>query len=165
MSRRFSSMKYKVIMKRYLILGAGVGITLCVLAAVLLFLDKPRGMIEMVLERPRIEKSLREYFAAEMSRDYSRVYRCLAPSSHYRRTHSYEDFLADMRSNQVQIVEYKLVDIYGLRPNHDKAAYPAVERFAQAEVDVEIKYGEAKRKVLCNYCFTFLKEGGAWFKG
>jgi hypothetical protein len=153
------------LMKKSLRCGAALGIALCVLAAALIFFDRPRRMIEMTYERPRIEKALREYFAAEMSRDYNRVYRCLAPSSHYRRTHSYEDFLADMRSNQVRIVEYKVVDIYGLRPNHDPAAYPAVERFAQAEVDVEVQFGETKTKTLCNYCFTFLKEGGAWFKG
>jgi hypothetical protein len=158
-------MNLKGLMKKFLRPGATLGIALCVLAATLLFFDKPRGMVEMAFERPRIEKALREYFAAEMSRDYGKVYRSLAPSSHYRRTHSYEDFLADMSSNQVQIVEYKVVDIYGLRPNHDPATYPAVQRFAQAEVDVEVQFGETKEKALCNYCFTFLKEGGAWFKG
>lgn len=158
-------MRYKSLVSKTHTLGASVGIALCVLAATLLFFDKPRGVIEMVFERPRIEQALRDYFAAEMGRDYDRVYRSLAPSSDYRKTHSREDFMADMRSNPVRIVKYTVVGIYGLRPNRDQAAYPAVERFAQAEVDVELRYGDSKESTLCNYCFTFLKEGGTWFKG
>ncbi len=149
----------------FLLKGAILGAVLFVLAALLLFLDKPKSMIEMVFERPRIEKALRTYFAAEMSRDYGKIYRCLAPSSHYRRTHSYDDFLKDMRSNPAKIVRYEIVDIYNLRPNHDPAAYPDVERFAQAEVDVTILFTDTKTETLCNYCFTFLKEKGIWLKG
>jgi hypothetical protein len=158
-------MGYNGFIRKSHILGASLGVAVCLLAWALLFFDKPREAILMAFERPRIERSLRDYFAAEMSRDYGRLYRCLAPSSPYRRTHSYDDFITDMKSNPAKILDYKVVDIYGLRVNDDRAAYPAVERFAQAEVDVEILFQDTNRKVLCNYCFTFLKEGGAWFKG
>ncbi|HDP25139.1 MAG TPA: hypothetical protein ENN34_06820 [Deltaproteobacteria bacterium] len=146
------------------ILGV-LGLTLVILASVVLFFERPIKAIEMVFERPRIEAALRAYFAAEMSEDYERLFLCLAPSSHYRKTHSYEDFLAEMRSNTTKIVEYKVVDIYGLRPNHDPETYPAVERFAQAEVDITLLFTDTNARALYNYCFTFLKEGGAWFKG
>lgn len=158
-------MGFKEVIRHPLLLGTLLGIAACTLLLSLVFFDKPREKIEMLYERPRIEKSLRDYFAAEMSRDYARVYRCLAPSSNYRRTHSYSQFLEDMKTNPVKILEYKVVGIYNLRPNHDPATYPAVERFAQAEVDVQIQFGDKKGNLECNYCFTFLKEGGAWYKG
>lgn len=158
-------MKFRVRNHPYLFMGALLGAGLCILVLTLLFFDKPREALEMLYERPRIERAMADYFAAEMSRDYAKVYHCLAPSSHYRRTHSYEEFLADMKSNPVRIVSYKIVDIYGLRKNHDPKTYPDVERFAQVEVDVTLKFGDTKREVLCNYCFTFLKEKGTWRKG
>ncbi len=149
----------------FLLKGAILGAILLGLAASLLFLEKPRSMVLMAFERPRIEKALEAYFAAEMSKDYGKLYSCLAPSSHYRRTHSYDDFLKDMKSNPVKIIRYEVVDIYDLRPNHDPAAYPDVERFAQVEVDVTILFTDTNAETVCNYCFTFLKEKGAWLKG
>jgi hypothetical protein len=143
--------------------GAGI-VVLCALAAVFFF-DKPRCFVEMLYERNRIEKALDAYFAAEMRGDLAEVYRCLAPSSDYKRTHTYEDFLNDMRSNPVEIIQYEVVDIYGLRPNHDPQAYPGVERFAQVEVDVVLRFEGSDSASECNFCFTFLKEGGTWFKG
>jgi len=138
---------------------------LVTLATVLLAFDKPRAFLALWWERPRIEHAIETYFAAEMARDYDKVYQCLAPSSPYRRTHSYQDFIRDMRSSPVRIVEYKLLDIYGLRPNRDLRAYPAVECFAQVEVEVIIYFTDTSQKSSCNYCFTFIKEEGAWFKG
>ncbi|MGC9323461.1 MAG: hypothetical protein ACP5G0_01815 [Desulfomonilia bacterium] len=146
------------------ILGA-LGITVIILVSGVLFFDTPVRTIEMVFERPRIEAAIQDYFAAEMSEDYEKLYQCLAPSSHYRRTHTYEDFLAEMQSTPVKIVEYKVVDIYGLRPNHDPEAYPAVDRFVQAEVDITLLFTDTNARALYNYCFTFLREGGTWLKG
>ena len=70
-----------------------------------------------------------------------------------------------MKSSPVKIDRYEVVDIYGLRPNHDPKTYPNVERFAQVEVDVFITFEDSQSSSECNFCFTFLKEGGAWFKG
>lgn len=150
---------------RTLILAGVITAVLCALIAALLFFEKPRYFVEMMYERHRIEQALDTYFAAEMKGDLGAVYRCLAPSSDYRKTHTYEDFLADMGSNPVKIIRYRLVDIYGLRPNHSPDQYPGVERFAQVEVDVFLEYTDSKSTAECNFCFTFLKEGGTWFKG
>ena len=158
-------MNGKGFMSRTTILRAALGTALCVLAAALLLFDKPRGMIEMAFERPRIEKTLHDYFAAEMSRDLDKVYSLLAPSSVYRRSHTYDQFMDDMKSNSVRIVKYNVVDIYGLRPNHDPSAYPKVERFVQVEVDVDVGFADTGTTSSCNYCFTFIKEGGRWYKG
>jgi hypothetical protein len=151
--------------RKKLILAAVAAFLLCAAAGSVLLYGDPRQAIEMMYERPRIERSLKEYFAAEMSRDYPKVYRCLAPSSVYRRTHTYDQYLQDAKANPVEILEYRLVDVYNLRPNHDRSAYPDVKRFVQAEVDVEILFKGTGRRASCNYCFTFLKEGGVWLKG
>jgi hypothetical protein len=158
-------MGYKAIFKHPLLLGAFLGIAACALFLSAVFFDWPREKIEMAFERPRIEKALRDYFAAEMGRDWDKVYRSLAPSSIYRRTHTYAQFMDDMKSSPVRIVKYSVVGIYGLRPNHDPSAYPAVERFAQVEVDVDVGFADTNSTSTCNYCFTFIKEGGRWYKG
>lgn len=155
-------MAYRFLSRQMLLLAAG----LCLVAVTCLTaFDKPRALLALFWERPRIEQALRTYFAAEMAGDYDKVYQCLAPSSPYRRTHSYQDFITDMQTSPVKIVDYKLVDISGLRTNQDNHSYPAVERFAQVEVDVTILFTDTRQKSSANYCFTFLKEGGAWFKG
>jgi len=99
-----------------------------------------------------------------MAHDYKKVYTCLAPSSTYRKTHTYEQFLRDISSSAVRIKSYKIVDIYRLRDN-DTNDYPAVSRFVQVEVDVDIAFEDTGSQSTCNYCFTFLKEGGIWYKG
>ena len=150
---------------RTLILAGAAAAVLCALIVALLVFERPRYFLEMLYERPRIEQALHAYFDAEMKGDLDAVYRCLAPSSIYRQDHTYEDFLADMRSNPAKIVRYTIVDIYGLRPNHDPQSYPGVERFAQVEVDVILEYADTHQSAECNFCFTFLREGGQWFKG
>ena len=60
---------------------------------------------------------------------------------------------------------YKRQDIYRLRGNHDAATYPAVSRFVQVEVDVDVGFTDTNARSTCNYCFTFIKEGDRWYKG
>ncbi len=100
-----------------------------------------------------------------MARDYKKLYAYLAPSSTYRRTHTYEQFLKDVSGSPVGIKTYHIVDIYRLRGNHDPATYPAVKRFVQVEVDVDVGFADTGTTSTCNYCFTFLKEGDRWYKG
>ena len=127
--------------------------------------DKPRYRIELALERADIEQSAQAYFKAEMERDYKKLYTYLAPSSTYRRTHTYDQFLQDVSGTPVTIRTYRIVDIYRLRGNHDPATYPAVKRFVQVEVDVDVGFTDTGTTSSCNYCFTFLKEGDRWYKG
>jgi hypothetical protein len=100
-----------------------------------------------------------------MGRDYKRVYAYLAPSSTYRKTHTYEQFLQDVSGSPVRIKSYKLVDIYRLRDNDNQKEYPAVKKFVQVEVDVDVGFADTGATSTCNYCFTFLKEGDRWYKG
>jgi hypothetical protein len=127
--------------------------------------DEPRYRIELALERSEIEQTAQAYFKAEMNHDYKKLYSYLAPSSTYRRTHTYEQFLKDVSGSPVGIMTYHIVDIYRLRGNHDPATYPAVKRFVQVEVDVDVGFADTGTTSTCNYCFTFIKEGGRWYKG
>lgn len=134
------------------------------IAGIAALITQARG-IELLFERHDIESALHNYFAAEMNQDFGRVYACLAPSSVYKCSHTYEEFLADVKDSPVRITQYSIVDIYNLRKNTDKETYPGVQRFVQAEVDVIIFFTDTQDKRTVNYCFTFLKEGGSWYKG
>jgi len=151
-------------MKRTISVIAFVVILLGGISALALW-DAPRYRLELFLERDDIERTAMDYFQAEMGRDYRKVYECLAPSSTYRRTHTYEQFLQDVSDSPVGIKTYRIVDIYRLRGNHDPATYPAVRRFVQVEVDVDVGFADTGATSTCNYCFTFLKEGNRWYKG
>ena len=143
---------------RYLL--AAFILVLCIAA-----MASQAGRIELLMERDDIEKTLHNYFAAEMNRNFNEVYACLAPSSVYRCSHTYEEFLRDVKDSPVRIAEYTIVDIYNLRKNPDRATYPDVERFVQAEVDVMVLFTDTNDTRTVNYCFTFLKEKGTWYKG
>jgi hypothetical protein len=138
---------------------------LAVVLGGLLSLDSVRNRVLLYLERDSIEQAVQHYFACEMSRDYEQLYQCLAPSSIYRQSHTYEEFLADVQYSPVRIQEYRIVDIYNLKANHDRKAFPLVDKFVQTEVEVILYYADTGRSVTFNQCFTFLKEEGNWLKG
>jgi hypothetical protein len=148
--------------KKIIVIFTAIGL---LLAAALIIWDTPRNKVEFFLEKSAIEKAVKNYFQAEMAGNYKQVYEYLAPSSDYKRTHSYEEFLKDVKNSRVRIQTYNIVDIYRLRNNDNRANYPAVEKFVQVEVDVDIKYTDTGEKSAYNYCFTFLREKGVWYKG
>lgn len=150
-------------MKKIILITAGVMIAACMVTLALW--DEPKYRLELVLERSDIEQTAEAYFKAEMDRDFKKLYSYLAPSSTYRRTHTYEQYLEDVSNSPVGIKTYSIVDIYKLRGNHDPATYPAVDRFVQVEVDVDVGFTDTGTTSTCNYCFTFIKEGGRWYKG
>jgi len=130
-----------------------------------LSLSPARSRVSLYLERGSIEQAVQRYFACEMNRDFENLYNCLAPSSVYRQSHSYQDFLADVENSPVKVLEYTVVGIYNLRANHDSQTYPGIDKFVQAEVEVILYYTDTNQKAHCNQCFTFIKEGGMWLKG
>jgi hypothetical protein len=126
--------------------------------------DVPRNKVAMFLEQDTIEKTAHAYLSAEMKKDSQQVYAFLAPSSDYKRTHSYEEFLKDIDENPpLSINEYKIIRIYRLRDNDNKKNYPAVDKFVQ--VEVEVIFTNTGSNSIYNYSFTFLKEKGTWYKG
>ncbi|HRY37827.1 MAG TPA: hypothetical protein P5347_03835 [Smithellaceae bacterium] len=148
--------------------GKKITIIFCAFAALLvagfLIWDVPRGKVEILLERSAIQKAAMTYLKAEKEGDLKQAYALLAPSSVYKKTHSYEEFLKDIANYpSVKINTYKIVDIYCLRDNDNRDNYPGVDKFVQVEVDVT--FANSGENSIFNYCFTFLKEKGSWYKG
>jgi ribosomal protein L11 methylase PrmA len=143
----------------------GVIVFFATTVAVFVIWDAPRNRVELMLERDAIEQAARAYFKAEMEHNYKQIYAHLAPSSTYRKTHTYEQYLQDVSASPVRIKSYKIMDIYRLRDNDNPREYPAVARLVQVEVDVALAFEDTGTQSTCNYCFTFLKEEGSWYKG
>ena len=126
--------------------------------------DIPRNKVVMFLEKDAIENTAHSYLKAEMTKNTRQVYALLAPSSDYKQTHSYEEFLKDITKNPpLSINEYKIIKINRLRNNDNRQNYPGVEKFVQVEVEVTFKHTGPNS--IYNYSFTFLKEKGKWYKG
>jgi hypothetical protein len=116
-------------------------------------------------EKRAVEDAARTYLDAEIRGDHKVIYGMLAPSSAYRKLRSYEAYVAEAEASKIRIIKYRVLNVTGIRDNHDRKAYPGVERFAQVEVDVVIFYGDTKTYDEVNFSFTFIREGGKWFKG
>ncbi|MBN2538413.1 MAG: hypothetical protein JXB09_00025 [Deltaproteobacteria bacterium] len=127
--------------------------------------DAPEGKLALFLEKPRIEKAVERYFAAEMSKNRKDVYDCLAPSSIYRSTHTYGEYLEQAQNSPVRIKQYRILNIHDLRGNHDKGTYLKIEKFVRVEVDITLLYDDTHETIEVNQDFTFIKEGGEWYKG
>jgi len=135
-----------------------------ILVAGLIFWDVPRNKVELFLERNAIEKSAHAYLKAEMEGNSQQVYAFLAPSSTYKQTHSYEEFIKDIAGYPPMAINtYKIIRIYRLRDNDNRQNYSGVDKFVQ--VEVEVAFTHAGPDSIFNYSFTFLKEKGNWYKG
>lgn len=148
-------------------MGKKTKITLIALAAAfiaaLVFWDDPGNRLALMLEKKNIEQAAINYLKAEREGDLKQVYAFLAPSSVYRKTHTYQEYLKDAESSAKKIRTYRIVDIYRLRNNDNRENYPQVEKFVQVEVD--ITFTDTGENSIYNYCFTFLREKGLWYKG
>lgn len=116
-------------------------------------------------EEREVEAAARKYLDAEVARALKTVYECLAPSSIYRASHDYDTYLAQAQASPVRIQEYQILRITQIRLNEDKKTYPRVEKFAQVEVDLKVFFTDTKQSAEVNINFTFIKEGGRWYKG
>jgi hypothetical protein len=126
--------------------------------------DVPRNKVELFLERDTIEKTAHAYLKAEMEKNPQQVYALLAPSSDYKQTHTYEEFIKDIAGYPPMAINtYKIIRIYRLRDNDNRQNYPGVDKFVQVEVEVTFKH--TGQNSIFNYGFTFLKEKGNWYKG
>ena len=138
------------------------------LVAALLILQGCGGAgntLELMWEKKAIGVAAERYLEAEVKRDFRGVFDSFAPSSVYRRKNSYEQYLAEAQSTPYRIVQYKIMGVSHLRGNHDKAAYPRIEKFVRVEVDVVLLHAVHGERTEANYDFTFIKEEGRWFKG
>jgi hypothetical protein len=116
-------------------------------------------------EEREIDAAARKYLDAEMARELKTIYECLAPSSTYRAAYDYDAYLAQAGASPVRIRDYQILRITQIRVNEDKTTYPRVEKFAQVEVDMKVFFTDTDQAAEVNFNFTFIKEGGRWYKG
>ena len=126
--------------------------------------DVPRNQVVLYLEKEKIEQTAHAYLRAEIEKETKQVYDLLAPSSDYRKSHTYEAYLKDIADNPSPAIRtYRIIRIDRLRDNDNRQNYPNVDKFVQ--VEVEVTFSHSGPNMIYNYCFTFLKEQGRWYKG
>jgi hypothetical protein len=116
-------------------------------------------------EEREIDAAVRKYLDAEVARELRTVYDCLAPSSVYLATHDYDAYRAEAEASPVRIRKYTILRIAQIRVNDDKQRFPHVEKFAEVEVDLNFHFIDTHQAAEVNFNFTFIKEGGRWYKG
>jgi hypothetical protein len=112
-----------------------------------------------------VAEAARSYLEAEVRRDFDAVWALLAPSSVYCETHDYRAYREEAERSPVRIERFDIVRVVGIRPNQDPARFPKVERFADVEVDLVLYFTDTGTRTEVNHRFTFIREGGRWYKG
>jgi len=116
-------------------------------------------------EGKAVLQAARAYLEAEVRRDFAGVWASLAPSSVYCETHDFQAYREEADRSPVRIERFEILRVADIRPNHDPARFPKVERFADVEVDLVLLFVDTGTREEVNYRFTFLREGGRWYKG
>jgi hypothetical protein len=115
-------------------------------------------------EAAAVLQAARKFLDAEVHKDYPVVYACFAPSSSYARSHSYKEYLAQAQSSPDRVVTYRIVTVTYIQNNEDRKTYPAVDKFAQVEVEVTFLHADTQQRSEVNIGFIFFKERGRWYK-
>jgi hypothetical protein len=115
-------------------------------------------------EKQAVLKAAHEFLDAEVRSDYPAVYASFASSSDYVRSHTYNEYLAQAKGSPDRVTDYRIVVVSYIHDNEDLKKYPAVEKFAQVEVDVTFLNQDTKAYSDINIGFIFIKEKGRWYK-
>lgn len=115
-------------------------------------------------EEKAVQEAARNFLDAEVRRDYPAVYACFASSSPYARSHSYEQYLADVQALPYRLVGYRIVSVNYIQDNEEKTKLPAIEKIAQVEVELKFLQEDTKDLSEINIGFVFFKERGKWYK-
>ena len=115
-------------------------------------------------EEKAVLEAARDYLEAEVSQDHPAVFASFAPSSPYLRTHDYAAYLGEVREAPDRLVAYNIVAVSYIQINENKDVWPAVEKFAQVEVDMVFEYLPTAQRSEINIGLIFFKEGGKWYK-
>ncbi len=108
--------------------------------------------------------AVRAYFDAEVAGDAPTIWKLLAPSSQFKKMWSYDAYCAMTQENPVRVKRYVIEEIQEITDNPDPSGMPLVEKIAIVRVHVLLSQKgmpDWERTTI----FTFLKEGGAWYKG
>ncbi|MBN1383006.1 MAG: hypothetical protein JXA41_15180 [Deltaproteobacteria bacterium] len=115
-------------------------------------------------EKAAVLQAAREFLDAEKTGDHARVYACFAPSSPYARSHTYEDYLRQVKSSEDRVASYTIMEVSYIQNNEDLKTWPSIQKIAQVEVVVVFVHIPTKKRSELNIGFIFLKEGGRWYK-
>ena len=115
-------------------------------------------------EEKALLEAARNFLDAEVRRDYPAIYACFASSSPYVRSHSYEQYLAEVQALPNRIIEYRIVSVNYIQDNEEKKKLPAVEKIAQVEVELKFIHADTQELSEINIGFVFFKERGRWYK-
>jgi hypothetical protein len=136
-----------------------------VLAMIIVFCVPTNGFCSSSdSEAKAVLQAARNFLDAEVSRNYPAVYACFASSSPYARSHNYKEYLAQAQSLPDRVVAYRIVTVTYIQNNEDRKTYPAVEKFAQVEVEVTFLHAGTQQRSEVNIGFIFFKEQGRWYK-
>lgn len=124
-----------------------------------------KDRIALLGEKKAIEEAAGRYLEAEVNQDYGAVYESLGPSSVYRKSNTYDHYLEQAKGAPGRLMGYKILRISRLTENHDRRSYPGIDKFVRVEVEVIFEQTDSKRQTEANYDYTFIKEGGKWYKG
>ncbi|MDI6725769.1 MAG: hypothetical protein QMD32_02310 [Smithellaceae bacterium] len=124
-----------------------------------------RDRIALLGEKRAIEEAAGRYLEAEVKQDYGAVYESLGPSSVYRKGNTYDQYLEQAKGAPGRLLGYKILRISRLTENHDRRSYPGIDKFVRVEVEVIFEQTDSKQRTEANYDYTFIKEGGKWYKG
>jgi hypothetical protein len=143
--------------------AAGILIALCIL--VLSVPGSIRSESGDAAEKEAVLKAARIYLDAEVRRDYPRLYACFAPSSIYVRSHTYRQFLEDVRTAPDRLVAYRIVRVSYIQDQEDRKKFPTIDKVAQVEVEATFLNAPTQKRSEVNIGFIFLREKGKWYKG
>lgn len=115
-------------------------------------------------EAEDLQAVIKTYFEAEMTRNADQVWNLLAPSSIFKKSYSYENYLELIRLNPIRVTSYELKFPPEIKENQDKENLPNVEKIASVVIQVRL-LGEGGKETENISVFVFLFENGRWFKG
>lgn len=88
----------------------------------------------------------------------------LAPSSAFRRAFSYEAYEEMTKGTTVRLKRYVIESVVAIGDNGDRVQMPAVDKVASVKVTVVLA-DQSGMDLERTSIFTFLREGGRWYKG
>jgi hypothetical protein len=109
-------------------------------------------------------EAVRAYLEAEVRADTGRVWEMLAPSSAFRRAFSYEAYEEMTKGTTVRLKRYVIESVVAIQDNGDRVQMPAVDKVASVKVKVVLA-DQSGMNIERTSIFTFLREGGRWYKG
>jgi len=133
---------------------------LCIVAATLI----AAGSDCQADDSAALMKTVKAYFNAEVSGDSERVWELLAPSSYFKQAYSYPFYVEILKTHPIRVKSYRIEEIVEIADNQDRKKLPLVERIATVKVHVVFGVGVGKDTEQTKV-FTFLEEGGRWYKG